>query len=133
MSAVTAIAPTFEILVGARIVGGMAHGLFWAVMGAYSGYLVPKEYLGRAVAITTGGHTGVKTDAALMARLPKLKVIGNFGVGYDSIDVAAASKRGVVVTNTPDVLTEEVADTALGLLKAAGTARLMTASSIIEL
>jgi predicted MFS family arabinose efflux permease len=56
-SAVTAIAPTFEILVGARIVGGMAHGLFWAVMGAYSGYLVPKEQLGRAVAITTGGGT----------------------------------------------------------------------------
>jgi DHA1 family inner membrane transport protein len=56
-SAVTAIAPTFEILVGARIVGGMAHGLFWAVMGAYSGYLVPREQLGRAVAITTGGGT----------------------------------------------------------------------------
>jgi DHA1 family inner membrane transport protein len=56
-SAVTAIAPTFEVLVGARIVGGMAHGLFWAVMGAYSGYLVPKEHLGRAVAITTGGGT----------------------------------------------------------------------------
>jgi lactate dehydrogenase-like 2-hydroxyacid dehydrogenase len=68
------------------------------------------------VAITTGGHTGVKTDAALMARLPKLKVIGNFGVGYDSIDVAAAAKQGVVVTNTPDVLTEEVADTAVGLM-----------------
>ena len=67
-------------------------------------------------AVCTGGHTGVKTDAALMARLPKLKVIGNFGVGYDSIDAAAAAKRGVIVTNTPDVLTEEVADTALGLL-----------------
>jgi lactate dehydrogenase-like 2-hydroxyacid dehydrogenase len=68
------------------------------------------------VAITTGGHTGVKTDDALMARFAKLKVIGNFGVGYDSIDVAAATKRGVIVTNTPDVLTEEVADTALGLM-----------------
>jgi lactate dehydrogenase-like 2-hydroxyacid dehydrogenase len=63
------------------------------------------------VAICTGGHTGVKTDAALQARFPKLKVIGN-----DSVDVAAAAKRGVIVTNTPDVLTEEVADTALGLL-----------------
>ncbi len=68
------------------------------------------------VAICTGGHTGVKTDAALQARFPKLKVIGNFGVGYDLVDVAAAAKRGVIVTNTPDVLTEEVADTALGLL-----------------
>lgn len=70
----------------------------------------------RVEAICTGGHTGVKTDAALIARLPKLKVISNFGVGYDSIDVPAAAKHGVVITNTPDVLNEEVADTALGLL-----------------
>jgi lactate dehydrogenase-like 2-hydroxyacid dehydrogenase len=68
------------------------------------------------VAICTGGHTGVRTDDALMGRFPKLKIVGNFGVGYDSVDVAAAAKRGVVVTNTPDVLTEEVADTTLGLL-----------------
>jgi lactate dehydrogenase-like 2-hydroxyacid dehydrogenase len=67
-------------------------------------------------AICTGGHTGVKTDAALIERFPKLKVIGNFGVGYDSIDVPAAARRGIIITNTPDVLTEEVADTALGLL-----------------
>ena len=53
---------------------------------------------------------------SLMARLPRLKVIGHMGVGYDSIDAAAAARRGIVVTNTPDVLTEEVADTALGLL-----------------
>lgn len=56
-SLVTAIAPNYGVLVGARVVGGMAHGLFWAVMGAYSGYLVPKEQLGRAVALTTGGGT----------------------------------------------------------------------------
>jgi lactate dehydrogenase-like 2-hydroxyacid dehydrogenase len=67
-------------------------------------------------AICTGSHTGVKTDAAMIAMCPNLKVIGNFGVGYDSIDVAAAAKRGIIVTNTPDVLTEEVADTTLGLL-----------------
>lgn len=68
------------------------------------------------VAISTGGHTGVKCDAAMLARFPKLRVIGNFGVGYDSVDVVTCAKRGIVVTNTPDVLTEEVADTALGLL-----------------
>jgi lactate dehydrogenase-like 2-hydroxyacid dehydrogenase len=67
-------------------------------------------------AICTGSHTGVKTDAAMIALCPNLKVIGNFGVGYDSIDVAAAARRGIIVTNTPDVLTEEVADTTLGLL-----------------
>jgi lactate dehydrogenase-like 2-hydroxyacid dehydrogenase len=70
----------------------------------------------RIEAVCTGGHTNVKTDAALIDRLPKLKVIANFGVGYDSIDVHAAAKRGIIVTNTPDVLNEEVADTALGLL-----------------
>jgi lactate dehydrogenase-like 2-hydroxyacid dehydrogenase len=70
----------------------------------------------RVAAICTGSHTGVKTDATLIGRLPNLKIIGNFGVGYDSIDVAAAAARGVIVTNTPDVLTEEVADTGLGLL-----------------
>ena len=68
------------------------------------------------LAICTGGHTGVKTDDALMAACPNLKIVSNFGVGYDSVDAPAAARRGVVVTNTPDVLTEEVADTALGLL-----------------
>lgn len=67
-------------------------------------------------AICTGAHTGVKTTDAMMAQMPKLKIIGNFGVGYDSIDTAAAAKRGIVTTNTPDVLNEEVADTTIGLL-----------------
>ena len=70
----------------------------------------------RVEAICTGAHTGVKTDAAMMAQMPRLKVIGNLGVGYDSIDIPAAAERGIVITNTPDVLNEEVADTALGLL-----------------
>lgn len=70
----------------------------------------------RVEAVCTGAHTGVKTDAALLARLPALKVIGNFGVGYDTVDVPVAVGRGIVITNTPDVLNEEVADTALGLL-----------------
>ena len=55
-------------------------------------------------------------DGATIARLPQLKVIAHFGVGYDSVDVQAARERGIVVTNTPDVLTEEVADLAIGLL-----------------
>lgn len=59
-----------------------------------------------------------RTDAALLAKLPKLKTIAHFGVGYDSVDVDAAKKRGVAVTNTPDVLTEEVADLTIGLLLA---------------
>jgi lactate dehydrogenase-like 2-hydroxyacid dehydrogenase len=66
------------------------------------------------VAIATGNHA--VTDAALMSRFPNLKMVGSFGVGYDSVDAAWAGKHGIVVTNTPDVLNEEVADTALGLL-----------------
>jgi lactate dehydrogenase-like 2-hydroxyacid dehydrogenase len=53
---------------------------------------------------------------ALLARLPVLEIISSVGVGYDHIDADEAAKRGVIVTNTPDVLTEEVADTAIGLL-----------------
>jgi lactate dehydrogenase-like 2-hydroxyacid dehydrogenase len=51
-----------------------------------------------------------------MRRMPKLEIVANFGVGYDGIDLAYAAANGIVVTNTPDVLTEEVADTAIGLL-----------------
>ena len=54
--------------------------------------------------------------APFIDALPKLKIIANFGVGYDSVDAKHAAARGVMVTNTPDVLTEEVADTAIGLL-----------------
>jgi lactate dehydrogenase-like 2-hydroxyacid dehydrogenase len=66
----------------------------------------------RAIAMA-GGHEPVN-DAA-MRRLPNLEIIASFGVGYDHIDAGAAAKRGVIVTNTPGVLDDEVADTALGL------------------
>jgi lactate dehydrogenase-like 2-hydroxyacid dehydrogenase len=65
-----------------------------------------------------GATPGGKVDAALMQKLPKLEIIGSFGVGYDSVDAKWAGEHGIVVTNTPDVLNEEVADTALGLLLA---------------
>jgi len=66
------------------------------------------------VGIATVGHRRV--DADLMSRLPNLQIVANFGVGYDTVDAAEAARRGVVVTNTPGVLDDEVADTALGLL-----------------
>lgn len=65
---------------------------------------------------TGGGHRPV--DGALLDRLPNLQLVANFGVGYDTVDAAEANRRGVIVTNTPDVLTEEVADLALGLILA---------------
>lgn len=66
--------------------------------------------------ILTRGARPVSSE--LMARLPKLEIVANFGVGYDTVDAAAAASRGVMVTNTPDVLNEEVADLTLGLLLA---------------
>ncbi len=72
------------------------------------------------------GHTDVRAIAcsatteripgSLMARFPKLQIVSSFGVGYDHMDVKWAAAHGVILTNTPNVLTEEVADTALGLL-----------------
>lgn len=55
-------------------------------------------------------------DASLLDRLPKLEIIASFGVGYDNVDVLSAANRGVVVTNTPGVLDDEVADVTVGLL-----------------
>ena len=65
-------------------------------------------------AVVTSGTTGV--DSGLMAALPNLGAIVGFGVGYDAIDIDAAAARGVSVSNTPDVLTDCVADTAVGLM-----------------
>ena len=55
-------------------------------------------------------------DAALMAAMPALKAICSFGVGYDTIDVDEAARRNIVVSNTPDVLNDCVADLAMGML-----------------
>lgn len=52
-----AIAPNYEIMLFSRVLGGLAHGLFWAVVGAYAGHLVPKQQLARAVAVTGAGAT----------------------------------------------------------------------------
>ncbi len=65
-------------------------------------------------AIATRGELGA--DAALIGRCPKLEVIACYGIGVDAIDLTAARSRGVRVTNTPDVLTEDVADFAFALI-----------------
>jgi lactate dehydrogenase-like 2-hydroxyacid dehydrogenase len=70
----------------------------------------------RITAVASSNSGGI--DGATIAKLPKLKVISHFGVGYDTVDVEAAKRRGITVTNTPDVLTEEVADLAIALLLA---------------
>jgi lactate dehydrogenase-like 2-hydroxyacid dehydrogenase len=68
----------------------------------------------RGMAITDS----VPSGSTVQARFPKLEIMSSFGVGYDHIDTVHAREHNIVVTNTPDVLTEEVADVALGLLTA---------------
>jgi lactate dehydrogenase-like 2-hydroxyacid dehydrogenase len=67
----------------------------------------------RGLAIT---YNTVRGDAKTLARFPKLEIVASFGVGYDHVDAAYARDHNIMVTNTPDVLTEEVADIAMGLL-----------------
>jgi glyoxylate reductase len=80
--------------------------------------------LGAALAKHAGGAQALLAtaadpiDAALMDGCPGLKIIANIAVGYNNIDVAAASARGIMVTNTPGVLTETTADMAFALLMA---------------
>ena len=67
----------------------------------------------RGIAVTY--HT-VHADKSALALFPKLEIVSSFGVGYDHVDSTYAREHNIVVTNTPDVLTEEVADVAMGLL-----------------
>jgi lactate dehydrogenase-like 2-hydroxyacid dehydrogenase len=62
------------------------------------------------------GIAGGQVDAALMDRLPGLEIIANFGVGYDSVDTAAARARNIRVTNTPEVLNDAMAEITIGLM-----------------
>lgn len=77
---------------------------------------VEVEWLAADAPIPAGAYEGLlpllprRIDAAVLAGLPRLKVIANYAVGYDNIDLAAARARGVAVSNTPDVLTEATAD-----------------------
>ena len=69
----------------------------------------------RLAALAVSAPPG-RIDEAFMSRLPNLQIVSSFGVGYDHVDAAWAGKNGIIVAHTPDVLNEEVADTALGLL-----------------
>ncbi|MCI0702537.1 MAG: D-glycerate dehydrogenase [Planctomycetia bacterium] len=80
--------------------------------------LVPWDASGQIEAIYTSGHPLV--DGTMMDRFPGLKVISNFGVGVDHIDVKAASARNIPVGNTPGVLDGATADLAFALILAAG-------------
>ncbi|WP_327656590.1 2-hydroxyacid dehydrogenase [Streptomyces sp. NBC_00483] len=104
-------------------VGSLKPSLARTLNTTYDALVLPKEgperdsflaeYGGEVGVVVTSGRAGVGTE--LMAALPRLGAVVNFGVGYDTTDVALALERGIVVSNTPDVLTDCVADTALGL------------------
>lgn len=80
----------------------------------------PDDFLARTgpliQAIATRGDLGAPTS--LIAACPHLEIISIFGVGFDSVDLAACRQRGIRVTNTPDVLTEDCADLAVGMMLA---------------
>jgi len=75
---------------------------------------LPEGLRAGITAMANKGHKPI--DGAQMDLFPNLEVIAQFGVGYDAIDVAAATERGIRVTNTPDVLNEDVADLALAMM-----------------
>jgi len=77
-----------------------------------------REALIAAVSDVEGlmGSAQLAVDAEVLDAAPKLRVVSNFGVGFDNVDVAAATERGVLVCNTPGVLTDAVADLTLGLV-----------------
>lgn len=75
----------------------------------------PKQFLTENGGLFTA-IAGADVSAELMDQLPNLKLISSFGVGYDSIDISAAKKRGVAVTNTPDVLNDAMAEITIGMM-----------------
>ncbi|CAH2068023.1 unnamed protein product [Thlaspi arvense] len=64
------------------------------------------------------GNASAGADAQLISDLPKLEIVSSFSVGLDKIDLGKCKEKGIRVTNTPDVLTEDVADLAIGLILA---------------
>jgi glyoxylate reductase len=93
----------------------------------------PREALLRGVSSADGLLSLVtdRVDAELLAAAPRLRVVANMAVGYDNIDVPACTARGVLVTNTPGVLTETTADLAWALMLAAAR-RIVEGQKLIE-
>jgi lactate dehydrogenase-like 2-hydroxyacid dehydrogenase len=105
-------------------VGPLKQSLAETLQTSYAAHVLPDggsdraaflaEHADEITVAVTSGRTGV--DAELMSALPRLGAVVNFGVGYDTTDVQTAAGRGIAVSNTPDVLTDCVADTAVGLM-----------------
>jgi lactate dehydrogenase-like 2-hydroxyacid dehydrogenase len=106
------------------VITSRGHGPTMAtLLSEFSGHILSeapdREAFLRQHAATARGMASfapMPIDGKLMDALPKLEIISNFGVGVDQINLVDAKKRGIIVTNTPDVLNECVADTALALV-----------------
>ncbi|KQV14339.1 dihydrofolate reductase [Rhizobium sp. Root1203] len=88
-----------------------------------------EKYGPKVRVVVTAGHIGVPND--LIDRLPALELIAIAGVGYEKVDLALTRRRAIRVSNTPDVLTEDVADCAIGLMIAA-MRRLTTSDAFVR-
>src|ERR1700730_6102285 len=105
-------------------VGPLMPSLVQSLRDDFDAYMLPDDpgerdaflatHGAEITAVVTSGTSGV--DAGLMTALPNLGAVVTYGVGYDTTDIDAAAAHGVSVSNTPDVLTDCVADTAVGLM-----------------
>ncbi len=106
---VIAASPLYPPIMAALTAAYRVHHLYEAPDRA--GFLAPLTDRVRGIATFSG-----KVDADLIAALPRLEIIAAMSIGLDHVDLAAATARGIRVTNTPDVLTDDVADLAIGLM-----------------
>jgi glyoxylate reductase len=113
---------------GLEVLSGKVDFKIWENEGA-----PPRNELLENVKDAEGLLSGlpIKVDAELFAAAPKLKVVSNFAVGYDNIDVAEATKRGICVTNTPNVLTPATADLTFALILASAR-RIIEANAFLR-
>lgn len=113
---------------GREVLRGKVNFDIWEKEGAPDGETL-FEKLKDAEGFLSGLHTRV--DEELLSAAPKLKVVSNYAVGYDNIDVPAATRRGICVTNTPEVLTEATADLTFALILATAR-RLFEANALLR-
>ncbi len=103
-----------------HIASELLHNAGFDVIPYKAGKIFPTAFWNKQANLVDGFISLLdnRIDAGVLAKLPRCKVIANYAVGFNNIDVAAASKRGMYVTNTPDVLTDATADIAMALILA---------------
>ncbi|MDR1874758.1 MAG: D-glycerate dehydrogenase [Synergistaceae bacterium] len=113
---------------GLKLLRGNVDFKIWEKEGA-----PPRDELLRDLKDVEGLLAGlpIRVDGELLDAAPKLKVVSNYAVGYDNIDVAAATRRGICVTNTPEVLTQATADLTFALILASAR-RIVEASAFLR-